>query len=286
MHHRSMGRLASAFAAMVAAAGLALAEPPGTVGIPSCAVPPALSAIGATLDRSATRLGQRRPLTIVAMGSSSTLGVGASAPAMSYPSRLEGELRDRFPAVEIRVLNRGIGGQDVGEELNRLDRDVVAEHPDLVIWQVGTNAVLRRDDLAADEQLIRRGVSLMKEDGIDIILMDLQYARRILSRPAWGEMERVIGEIAHSNQVGLFRRFEIMQEWDHTQQLAPAAMIGPDGLHMTDASYGCLANQLAEALAWNWWLHGKIAKSLHHPDAVSRVSQPATAPLSTALGPH
>jgi lysophospholipase L1-like esterase len=284
MHHRSMGRLANAFAAMVAAAGPALAEPPGTNGIPSCAVPPALSAIGATLDRSATRLGQQRPLTIVAMGSSSTLGVGASAPAMSYPSRLEGELRDRFPAVEIRVLNRGIGGQDVGEELNRLDRDVVAEHPDLVIWQVGTNAVLRRDDLTADEQLIRRGVSLMKEDGIDVVLMDLQYAQRILARPAWGEMERVIGEIAHSNQVGLFRRFEIMREWDHTQQLAPAAMIGPDGLHMTDTSYGCLANQLAEALAWNWWSHGKIAKPLHHADAVSRVSQPATAPLSTALG--
>ena len=286
MHHRSMGRLASAFAAMVAVAGPALAEPPGTVGIPSCAVPPALSAIGATLDRSATRLGQRRPLTIVAMGSSSTLGVGASAPAMSYPSRLEGELRDRFPAVEIRVLNRGIGGQDVGEELNRLDRDVVAEHPDLVIWQVGTNAVLRRDDLTADEQLIRRGVSLMKEDGIDVVLMDLQYARRILSRPAWGEMERVIGEIAHSNQVGLFRRFEIMQEWDHTQQLAPAAMIGPDGLHMTDASYGCLASELAQALAWSWWSHGKIARSLHHADAVSRASQPATAPLFTALGPR
>jgi len=226
-------------------------------------------------------------LIIVAMGSSSTLGVGASAPSMSYPSRLEGELRDRFPGLEIRVLNRGIGGQDVGEELNRLDRDVVAEHPDLVIWQVGTNAVLRRDDLAADEQLIRRGVSSMKENGIDIVLMDLQYARRVLARPAWGEMERVIGEIAHSNHVGLFRRFEIMQEWDHTQQLAPAAMIGPDGLHMTDASYGCLASQLGEALAWNWWSHGKIAKSLRqNPDTVSRLSQPATAPLSTALRPH
>jgi lysophospholipase L1-like esterase len=240
-----------------------------------------------TLDRSAARLRQGRPLTIVAMGSSSTQGVGASASSLSYPSRLEGELRDRFPAVEIRVLNRGIGGQDVGEELNRLDRDVVAEHPDLVIWQVGTNAVLRRDDLTADEQLIRRGVAAMKEDGIDVVLMDLQYAPRVLARPAWGQMERMIGEIAHSNHVGLFRRFEIMQEWDHTQQLAPAAMIGPDGLHMTDASYGCLASELAEALAWNWWSRGKIAKSLHqNPDAVSRLSQPTTSPLSTALLPH
>ena len=282
-----MRRLAAAFAGVLASLSPALAEQSGNVGVLSCAVSPALSGIGAALDRSALRIDQGRPLTIVAMGSSSTLGVGASAPSMSYPSRLEGQLRDRFPDVEIRVLNRGVGGQDVGEELNRLDHDVVAEHPDLAIWQVGTNAILRRDDLTADEQLIRRGVSLMKEDGIDVVLMDLQYARRVLARPAWGQMERVIGEIAHSNHVGLFRRFEIMQEWDRTQQLAPSAMIGPDGLHMTDASYGCLASQLAEALAWNWWSHGKIAKSLHqNPDAVSRLSQPAITPPSTALQPH
>ena len=285
MHHPPMGRLAALASALVSL-GPALAEPPGTVAIPSCAVQPALSEIGVALDRSAARIDQGSPLTIVAMGSSSTSGVGASAPSMSYPSRLEGELRDRFPSHEIRVLNRGIGGQDVPEELNRLERDVVAEHPDLVIWQVGTNAVLRRDDLTADEQLIRRGVSLMKEHAIDVVLMDLQYARRVLARPAWDEMERVIGKIAHSNRVGLFRRFEIMEEWDHTQQLAPAAMIGPDGLHMTDASYGCLATELAEALAWNWWSHGKIAKSLHQrPEAVSRLSQPTTPPLSSALRP-
>ena len=286
-HHLSIGRLAAAFAGVLASLCPALADQPGTVGVPSCAVSSALSEIGVALDRSAGRIEKGSSLTIVAMGSSSTLGIGASGPSMSYPSRLEGELRDRFPAVEIRVLNRGIGGQDVGEELNRLDRDVVAEHPDLVIWQVGTNAVLRRDDLTADEQLIRQGVSLMKADGIDVVLMDLQYARRVLARPAWSEMERLIGEIAHSNHVGLFRRFEIMQKWDHTQQLAPAAMIGPDGLHMTDASYGCLASQLAEALAWNWWSHGKIAKSLHqNPDTVSRLSQSANAPLSTAEKPH
>lgn len=285
-HHLSIGWLA-AFVSVLASVGSALAEQPVKVGVPSCAVSPALSEIGVALDRSAGRIEQGTSLTIVAMGSSSTQGVGASAPSMSYPSRLQEELGDRFPAIEVRVLNHGIGGQDVGEELNRLDRDVVAEHPDVVIWQVGTNAVLRREDLAADEELIRRGVSLMKGYGIDIVLMDLQYARRVLARPAWGEMERILKEIARNDHVGLFRRFEIMQEWERTQQLAPAAMIGPDGLHMTDASYGCLASELAEALAWNWWSHGKIVKSLHqNPETVSRLSQPANAPLSTAVKPH
>jgi acyl-CoA thioesterase I len=275
-HSCRIGILAVAVTAVLGSSGTALADPPTTTssasGTPSCATPPVLSAIDATLDRTASRIEARRRLTIVAMGSSSTQGVGASSPAMSYPSRLEQELADRFPGVDIRVINHGVGGQDVGEELIRLDRDVIAEHPDLVIWQVGTNAVLRRDDVSADEQLIRRGVAVMKEHGIDVVLMDLQYAPRVLARRASADMERLIAEIALRTYVGLFHRFEIMKEWDRTRQLAPAAMIGPDGLHMTDASYGCLANQLAEALAWNWWSHAKLAKSPNRsPDAIAGI---------------
>jgi lysophospholipase L1-like esterase len=244
-------------------------------------------AIEAALDRTSSRILSGQPLTIVAMGSSSTLGVGASSPAFSYPSRLEQELRQQFPGVEIRVVNHGVGGQDVPEELTRLGRDVIAEHPDLVVWQVGTNAVLRRDDLSADEQLISRGVAAMKESGIDIVLMDLQYAPRVLARPASNEMERLIAEIARRTQVGLFRRFEIMKEWDRTQQLAPASTIGPDGLHMTDASYACLANQLAEALAADWRSHAKLAKSPQRsPDTVAGVRRPTGVQPAASSGSH
>jgi len=277
-HSCRLAILAAAVTAALGSSGPALADPSTTTssasGTPSCATPPVLSAIDAALDRTASRIEARRRVTIVAMGSSSTQGVGASSPAMSYPSRLGQELADRFPGVDIRVINHGVSGQDVGEELIRLDRDVIAEHPDLVIWQVGTNAVLRRDDVSADEQLIRRGIAVMKEHGIDVVLMDLQYAPRVLERRASAEMERLIAEIALRTYVGLFRRFEIMKEWDRTRQLAPAAMIGPDGLHMTDVSYGCLANQLAEALAWNWWSHAKLATSPNRsPDAIAGIER-------------
>lgn len=272
--------IAAALAAGFAAGGPSLADAvPGAAPaefIASCATPPMLSAIDVALERTASRIQSGKPVVILAMGSSSTLGVGASNASMSYPSRLEQELRDRHPGAEIKVINRGVGGQDVPEELGRLERDVAVEHPDLVIWQLGTNAVLRRDDLSADEQLIRRGVGLMKEKGIDLVLMDLQYAPRILARPAAAEMRRLIAELAHHSHVGLFRRFDIMYHWNETHQLAPGALIGPDGLHMTDASYGCLANQLAEALSWNWWSHGKLAKSPRRsPDAVAGIENSA-----------
>ncbi len=225
----------------------------------SCAVPPALMVIGPAEARVAARIEHRQKLTIVTVGSSSTQGVGASAPGLSYPSRLEAALNDRFPGLDIRVINRGKGGEDASEELARLDRDVIAEHPELVIWQVGTNAVLHRDDLTADRALIERGVAQLKESGSDVVLMDLQYAPRVLVRPAYAEMEQLIAAVAERTQIGLFRRFEIMRYWQAAEEADVPKMIGPDGLHMTDLSYGCLAAGLAEGLARNWHAQERAA---------------------------
>ena len=246
-------------ASLVLSAGLALvagladaADVDTADAAAKCAAPPSLMVITPAEARSAARIVERKPLTIVAMGSSSTQGVGASAPGLNYPNRLASELKERFPGIEIRVINRGKGGEDVPEELARLDHDVVAEHPELVIWQVGTNAVLRRDDLTADRELIERGVAQIKQSGSDVVLMDLQYAPRVLARPAYAQMEQLIATVAEHSSVGLFHRFEIMRYWQAAQPADTLKMVGPDGLHMTDRSYGCLAAELAEALAGNW----------------------------------
>jgi hypothetical protein len=66
-------------------------------------------------------------------------------------------------------------------------------------------------------------------------------------------MERLLANVAKTTRVGLFRRFDIMQHWHTAQPANTPPMIGPDGLHMTDTGYGCLAADLADALAHNWW---------------------------------
>jgi acyl-CoA thioesterase-1 len=248
-------------AALALAAGAVNAADAGSQSVPAdCAAPPALTAIEPAETRVADRIDHREPVTIVAVGSSSTAGVGASGPGLSYPSRLEAALKERFPGIDFRVINRGKGGEDVTEELARLDRDAIAEHPQLVIWQLGTNAVLHRDDLSADRELIERGVAQLKGSGSDVVLMDLQYAPRVLARPAYEEMEQLIAAVAEHDRIGLFRRFEIMRYWQARQQ-ENAQIVGPDGLHMTDRSYGCLADQLADALARNWRVQKQAAVS-------------------------
>jgi lysophospholipase L1-like esterase len=219
---------------------------------PACPNPPALLSLHPALIYVAAKLAKHDRLTILAMGSSSTEGVGASSPAATYPSRLEAELRKRFPDTDIRVINRGKGGEDAPEEVVRLQRDLVTEDPDLVIWQIGTNAALRRLDPAVQRDVLRRGIALIKESAADVVLMDMQYAPSVLAAPAHAAMEKLIAEVAERNRVGLFRRFEIMRHWLSGAPAEGAAAISADGLHMTDRSYACLASGLADAIAQNW----------------------------------
>jgi len=252
----------AAVAAVVALApaGGVNAEPAAPI---SCTAPAALATIGPALAHAAAKVEAGHKLTIVAIGSSSTSGTGASAPALAYPARLEAELHERFPNLDFSVINRGKGGEDAAQELARFDRDVLAEHPDLVIWQLGTNAVLRRDDVSGDGELIRRGVEQLTSAGADVVLMDLQYAPRVLARPGHAIMERLIAETAKSERVGLFQRFELMRYWQNRPPAEAAPLIGPDGLHMTDRGYGCLAAELADALAANWRAQRDPVRSAH-----------------------
>src|SRR5436853_2322136 len=86
------------------------------------------------LPRTARLLASGKPIKIVALGSSSTYGAGASTSSASYPSRLAEELSRHFPGHEITVLNRGVNGEEAANMLARLDTAVIAEKPDLVLW--------------------------------------------------------------------------------------------------------------------------------------------------------
>jgi lysophospholipase L1-like esterase len=123
---------------------------------PACVL--AATRFDSELTRTLTRLAEGRPITIVAVGSSSTAGAGATTSAAFYPSRLEALLQARFPHNSIRVINRGVNGEEEGDMLARFERDVIAEKPDLVLWQIGSNAVMRDRSLVMEEIVINVGV--------------------------------------------------------------------------------------------------------------------------------
>ncbi|MEO8559852.1 MAG: SGNH/GDSL hydrolase family protein [Rhodospirillales bacterium] len=240
------GRLIGMAAALLACAGLvasAAAAPPAPC--PDAAV---AGDIATLLPRLAGRLATRQPIVIVAIGSSSTAGSGASAPDRSYPAQLQQALAKLWPDQKVVVLNRGINGEDAADMRKRFARDVVAEHPDLVVWQLGTNYLMRNDGVVSFGTTLGEGIDELRVRGLDVVLMDPQYAPKVLADPDAETMVSLIAAIAHDRHAGLFRRFDLMSHWVRDEDLPFTDIIATDGLHMNDWSYGCVAQGLATAL--------------------------------------
>lgn len=188
------------------------------------------------------------PLTIVALGSSSTAGAGASTPEATYPARLEAILRAARPDLSIRVVNRGRGGEQADQMLARLDTEVLPERPALVIWQVGANSALRHADPARFQALVAAGIARLRAAGTEVVLMDNQRAPRIEAAPGHARFDALVADLASGTPgVALFSRRRLMDAWA-AAGTPPGAMLGEDGLHHNDRGYACLAAALAEAL--------------------------------------
>ena len=208
-----------------------------------------LSHLTHPLARVAQRIANGKSITIVALGSSSTAGAGASSPAASYPSRLEAELNARFPDQPFTVINQGVNGEEAAEMMARFDESVARAHPDLVLWQVGTNAVLRDNPLGPVDRLVHDGIARMKALGADVVLIDPQFAPKVIAKADAEEMVNLISAEAKQGNVDLFPRFAIMREWRDHDSVPFEAFLSPDLLHMNDWSYACIAKLLAASIS-------------------------------------
>ena len=265
-------RIASAALTLAVMVGLGLAWRPAATPAFGAAAPikayactdkDNLARLRSPLSRLTRRVTGERSITIMALGSSSTAGAGASSPAASYPSRLEVELKAFFPDLPVTVINRGVNGDEVAGMLARFDQVAATDKPDVVLWQVGTNAVLRDDPLRSVDRLIKDGLTRMKALGADVVMIDPQFAPKVIEKPDAEDMVHLIAADATARGVDLFHRFAIMRAWQR-EGIPFEAFISPDQLHMNDWGYACIAKLLGAALV----------EAATRPIASARITRP------------
>jgi lysophospholipase L1-like esterase len=200
-----------------------------------------------SLPRVAHKLASGEPVVIIAFGSSSTQGYGSSSPEFTYPNRLAAQLKRKYPTADITVINRGKGGDDAPEMMKRLQTEVIDAHPDMVIWQVGTNAILRNLDPDGVAQQVQDGVARIQGTGADVVLVDPQYSPQVTEHQEnASKMVKVLNKIAQLRHIGVFPRFEVMRQWHENQALPIDTFVIADGLHMNDWGYACFAQTLGD----------------------------------------
>jgi acyl-CoA thioesterase-1 len=214
----------------------------------ACSAPQEITRFKVKLPNTARTVRSHDPLVIVAIGSSSTAGVGASDQAHAYPARLAKELHHRWPQRPVKVINKGVGGELVTQMLRRFERDVLPYHPQLVIWQTGSNHVLRYENLEGYVDTVREGISRLKGARADVVLMDPQFAPRVLARRMHLPIVNSIADVANETNVAVFQRFAVMRHLISSGQYSMQDIVSSDGLHMNNESYRCIARLLADSL--------------------------------------
>jgi lysophospholipase L1-like esterase len=215
----------------------------------ACTAPADVVRLNASLPNTARAIRHGQALTVVAIGSSSTSGVGASDKAHAYPARLAEELRLRWPLLSVSVINKGVRGETAQQMLARFGSDVLPYKPQLVIWQMGSNQALKGGSLEEYAATVRRGVLQLRSARSDVVLMDPQYAPRVIARPVHRRILSAIGAIGNDLKVAVFHRFALMRHWVTSGEHRMEDLVARDRLHMNDASYGCIARLLADTLA-------------------------------------
>ena len=215
-------------------------------GLASLSLAGAAAAGETSLPNIAHRLAKRQLITIVAFGSSSTEGVGASSPAATYPAKLQLDLDQllRRPGA-VAVLNRGIGGQDADDMMRRIDQDALAPKPDLVIWQTGSNDPMRGVPIDRFKNETRAALLKLKSAGIDAMLLEPQWCKVLDRTPGSNAYLNAVREVGAELDVPVIKRSTMMKAWIADRLVTYDQLFARDGLHMTDGGYAMLAQDIA-----------------------------------------
>ena len=189
---------------------------------------------------------KRTNIKVLAIGSSSTVGIGASSPAAAYPVRLAANLESFLTGYDVQITNRGVSGETGQPAAERIKLEVADNKPDLVIWQVGTNDAMARIDPDDFAEMLQSTLRWLAENKVDVILIDPQYVERLAKDEHYVDIVKTISEIAQKERVLLVNRYDAMA--DLSKQRGNTALLAGDRFHLNDLGYRCMAEYAARAI--------------------------------------
>lgn len=175
------------------------------------------------------------------------LGVG-------YVKIAAGKLRLLYPDAELEILNRGVGGDRTAELLQRVQTDIVDEHPDVVVLAIGVNDVWHRFLLGKEVTLERftenyeKLVEIIKGTGAKLLLLQpfvLNMEDKPRLRPYLQKFNGAISEIAAREDLTLIPLDEIFTGL--TQDIKPE-QFSVDGVHPTHRGCRYIADLVIKEL--------------------------------------
>jgi len=152
-------------------------------------------------------------LSIAVVGSASSTLRGPNGAQNAYPAQLEAELKRRLPGVAITLATH-IDARGTAADTAAIFPKVLAEKPNLVIWQTGTADLMLGNEPEAFRDALEKGIAALHAGGADVVLINLQHSPRtdaMTNVKPYADTMRVVAE---DQNIPLFDRMGIMKYWN------------------------------------------------------------------------
>lgn len=214
----------------------------------ACQVPEDVAWSGPIADTSRAGRSTESTPKIVAFGSSSTAGVGASRPENGYVAQFGRAFETQRGGRRIQIINAGVNGNTTADMLGRLGPDVLDRQPAVVIWQTGTNDALRQIPIEQFRRDLTRGLAEFKARGIKVILVGPQDFDRASAVKNYADYVAAMQAVAKKENVTLLHRYRMMRYLALQHRGGMAELLANDRLHMNDEAHRCVGELLAEGI--------------------------------------
>jgi hypothetical protein len=234
--------LAALFAALLMTAG------PHARAADVCDAPADITAGIEPLRHAARAVASRKALRVLVLGSASSTLSGTSAPQAAYPAKLEADLRERLPGIQVTLQTRGGRGLSASDLAKLLEAALPEFNPDLVVWQTGTVDAVNGVDPDEFERTLRAGSERITAAGADLILMDHQFNRAARATLNYAPYRQAMEAVANAGDAMLLRRYDLMRHWAETGQIDLERAARRDWQRTADALHACLGKIMAKMI--------------------------------------
>jgi acyl-CoA thioesterase I len=214
------------------------------------------------LPNSAVALQQRRKIKILAIGASSAAVLGAGR---GGPPLLERILERSIKGLDVEIINRGFSGELAEAAGERLKIEVALNHPDIVLWQVGTNDALAQVPVENFQLTVSNTVRWLKSHKIDVILVGLHYMKQLAKDEHYQAIRESLRRVANAEHVLRIGRYEAMEVLARTMQAN--GQPEPQEFGLSEAGYNCMAQYIARTITVG--VFAKLPKAMTPPEPPS-----------------
>jgi lysophospholipase L1-like esterase len=166
---------------------------------------------------------------------------GAADP-WAYPNVLQAQLRDRYPLDGPTVTNRGLGGETLDAGVSRLSLVLAQDRPEVLLLQEGANDVNQGRSPAGIAASLRTMIRTAGASGARVLIgtllpqrpLGVQGSCRGFGADAVAPANDQIRAMALGEGVTLVDLYQAFGP-------VPGDLIGPDGLHPSEAGYRAIA---------------------------------------------